>query len=190
MDGIELIKGAVSFETAAIVDDYPYGFRLRCKKAYWVETSESHGQRLVTRTTNPKKRGEVWNKPHAETYRMAVVLYRETSTGYIKDVSLGTFADAGDIEKFLADYGSVLDEGTKAHLNKRLAATMMYESRRKVMTHTTYADGQQAMGETMIEPTRVLTDADRAFIVAQLGPAKPQQPPPDQVVEGFGPLFG
>jgi|JI10StandDraft_1071094.scaffolds.fasta_scaffold06004_34 hypothetical protein len=61
------LSNHTSFETAYIVDDYPYGLRLRCKRAHWVEYKKNKGFRFVTRTTNPKK-GDMWNKPDAGTY--------------------------------------------------------------------------------------------------------------------------
>lgn len=55
-------------ETAYVVEDYPYGFRLRCKIRYWIEAHPRHGFRFVSQTTNPKVSGEVWNKPKASIY--------------------------------------------------------------------------------------------------------------------------
>ena len=57
-----------------MVDDYPYGFRLRCKIRYWIETTK-RGQRFVSQTTNPKKAGEHWNKPKKSTYSDLLALY-------------------------------------------------------------------------------------------------------------------
>lgn len=65
---MQILEGHVSPETAYVVDDYPYGFRLRCKIRYWLEHKPGHGVRLVSQTTNPKRPGEIWNKPKASTY--------------------------------------------------------------------------------------------------------------------------
>ena len=54
-------------ESAYVVEDYPYGFRLRTTIRYWVETKKGHGQRFVSQTMNPKKTYEHWNKPKAST---------------------------------------------------------------------------------------------------------------------------
>lgn len=63
-------------ETAYVVEDYPYGFRLRCKIRYWLEYSKTHGYRFVSQTTNPKRAGEHWNAPKKSTYvDLAAVLY-------------------------------------------------------------------------------------------------------------------
>lgn len=68
MNEIKILSGHVSPETAYVVDDYPYGFVLRCKIRYWLESSPKKGSRLVSQTTNPK-RGHAWNKPKASTYQ-------------------------------------------------------------------------------------------------------------------------
>jgi hypothetical protein len=81
-DAPRVLAGHVSPETAYLVADYPYGFRLRCQIRYWVETSK-HGQRLVSQTSNPK-RGGVWNKPKASTYSDLVVLFVDPMTGHVK----------------------------------------------------------------------------------------------------------
>ena len=74
---MKILSGHTSPETAYMVEDYPYGFRLRCKIRYWLESSPNKGVRFVSQTTNPKKRifnaasglyTETWNKPKASTY--------------------------------------------------------------------------------------------------------------------------
>jgi hypothetical protein len=63
------LYGHDSMSNAYVVDDYPYGFRLRCKIRYWVEYVPKKGYRMVSQTTNPKIADrEVWNKPKATTY--------------------------------------------------------------------------------------------------------------------------
>lgn len=70
----ETLAGHESPETAYLVDDYPYGYTLRCKIRYWVEFKPKFGFRLVSQTTNPRAQGEVWNKPKAGTYHFLAVL--------------------------------------------------------------------------------------------------------------------
>lgn len=64
---MQVLSNHYSAETAYVVDDYPYGFRLRCKIRYWLEVN-GKGTRLWSQTTNPKLSGEVWNKAKASTY--------------------------------------------------------------------------------------------------------------------------
>ncbi len=102
---LKVLTGHTSFETAYIVDDYPYGFRLRCKMAYWLETNKN-GTRLVTRTTNPKKAGEVWNKPKASTYAPVKVMYLNPENGHVETASIGFYADLDKLKAFGETYGA------------------------------------------------------------------------------------
>ena len=79
-DGRRAMFGANSPDTAYVVDDYPYGFRLRTSIRYWIETTK-HGDRFVSQTVNPKT-GR-WNKPKASTYVGVAVLTRDPSNGHI-----------------------------------------------------------------------------------------------------------
>lgn len=72
---MKVLHGHTSAETAYVVDDYPYGFRLRCKIRYWIETKKGHGMRLVSQTSNPKAAGLVWNKPKGTTYSPFLAMY-------------------------------------------------------------------------------------------------------------------
>ena len=84
---VTVLHGHTSPETAYLVGDYPYGRRLRCEKRYWLEVAakgQYRGQvRLVTQTTNPKRPGRQWNKPHPEQYRAWSVMYLNQD-GHVK----------------------------------------------------------------------------------------------------------
>lgn len=97
-----------SFETAYQVDDYPYGYRLRCKIRYWIETKPGHGQRLVTCTTNPKKNGEVWNQPKTGTYSPIVIMYLDQEQ-HVQTKRLGRLAGAEQIRQFAQEYALTLN---------------------------------------------------------------------------------
>lgn len=102
MTKIRTFKGAVSLETAYCVEDYPYGFKLRCKKYYYVETNKK-GSRLVTVTTNPKA-GDKLNKPVADRYMRAVVLFLDEETGYVLSDYLSDYSSIAQVEAFLNKY--------------------------------------------------------------------------------------
>ncbi|MEU7905865.1 hypothetical protein [Actinoplanes sp. NPDC049118] len=76
---MRVLTGHTSPETAYEVDDYPYGFRLRCRIRYWVETATKGAkkgrQRFMSQTTNPKVDGEPWNKPKGSTYDLMTFMY-------------------------------------------------------------------------------------------------------------------
>ncbi|GAA3751205.1 hypothetical protein [Micromonospora maritima] len=79
IERVQVLHGHTGEESAYLVEDYPYGFRLRCQIRYWIETAEKGAkkgqQRLMSQTTNPKKPGEPWNKPKGSTYVLMAVMY-------------------------------------------------------------------------------------------------------------------
>lgn len=81
-----VLRGHVDQDTAYVVDDYPYGFTLRCKIRYWLHTptkgSAAGKVRLMSQTTNPKVPGERWNKPKGSTYERWAVLI-EDARGHV-----------------------------------------------------------------------------------------------------------
>jgi hypothetical protein len=108
------LSGHTSFETAYVVDDYPYGFRLRCKIKYWIETKPGFGSRVMSSTTNPKKPDNRWNKPKASTYAPIKVLYLDSETGHVENAGLSAYdAEEGRIEAFEAEFGAALTERDK-----------------------------------------------------------------------------
>lgn len=66
------LHGHTDEESAYLVDDYPYGFRLRTSIRYWIETTK-HGDRMCSQTLNPKT--DRWNKPKRSTYAPVGCLY-------------------------------------------------------------------------------------------------------------------
>lgn len=96
---VRVLTGHVSPETAYVVDDYPYGRVLRCKIRYWIETAtkgaKKDQQRFVSQTTNPKKAGEPWNKPHPGTYASLQVLYLDEDD-HVQHWDAGLYFDPVD----------------------------------------------------------------------------------------------
>jgi hypothetical protein len=106
------LTGHVSPETALVIDDYPYGFHLRCKIRYWLEYRPSHGFRFMSQTTNPKKSGEVWNKPKGSTYAALGVMVRNETPGdefgHITWMGIGMY-NAENLDAFGEKYGAAFD---------------------------------------------------------------------------------
>ncbi len=125
------LAGHTSPETAYVVQDYPYGFRLRCKIRYWVETTK-HGQRVVSQTTNPKVNGEVWNKPKPSTYSAIRVLYIEDSTGHVENAALNLYNTLAQIADFQELYAPALQSSRdQKELTHLIAMATVQESRSK-----------------------------------------------------------
>ncbi len=113
---MEVLKGHETPETAYIVEDYPYGFRLRCKKRYWVEWKAGRGARLWEQTTNPKQ-GNLWtNKPKAGTFAYFGLGLFLDSNGHVAAETLSQYADSEQAEEFLRRYG----EATPAEFAERI----------------------------------------------------------------------
>jgi hypothetical protein len=93
----------VSPETAYVVEDYPYGFRLRCQMRYWVEFHAKKGFRLWMQSSNPKRPG-TWNKPKAGTYsKFGAALYLDTE-GHVKCAGLSEYSNVEECEAFVDMY--------------------------------------------------------------------------------------
>lgn len=106
----KVLSGHYSPETAYIVDDYPYGFRLRCKIRYWLDVNKK-GTRLCSQTTNPK-RGDVWNKPNLSTYRNAGAMFLDENDHVCWNGI--SFYTADNVRAFLDTYGEGMTEGEVA----------------------------------------------------------------------------
>ncbi len=44
----ELLFGHTDETTAYVVDDYPFGYKLKCSIRYWIETDAKRGAATVT----------------------------------------------------------------------------------------------------------------------------------------------
>lgn len=100
---LDLIFGHDSEETALLVDDYPYGRRVRTSIRYWIETVAKRGDRFVSQTLNPKTGN--WNKPKKSTYCPIGLMYREADTGYIRWAGLSDWAKAEELADFCSTVG-------------------------------------------------------------------------------------
>ncbi len=103
--------GHTSEETAFLVDDYPYGFRLRCKIRYWLEYKPGIGFRFCYQTTNPNMAGDFWNKPKKSTYReLAIMGLGENDHVTWHGISMYY---PEELAQFVAAYGESLDSNQK-----------------------------------------------------------------------------
>jgi hypothetical protein len=113
-------------ETAYVVNDYPYGFRLRCKIRYWLEYTKGHGFRLCSQTTNPKVSGEVWNKPKKSVYCMLGVMGLNDE-GHVTWTGCNIY-QFSELAEFESIYGTAFDETQKAVCTAARAAYERYEA--------------------------------------------------------------
>jgi len=107
------LKGHTSPETAYVVEDYPYGFRLRTSIRYWLETNKN-GTRFVSQTVNPKT--GAWNKPKASTYVQLGVMVRDEDNGHISWTGWTPYAGEDGLREFESTYADALTAFDKAHI--------------------------------------------------------------------------
>ncbi len=127
------IKGAVSFETAHYIDDYPAGFTARVHKKMWIETKKGKGQRGVYATTS-KHNDSKWCAPKANTYdELCGIAIIEVSDvvpsgkwtaddiGHAVWVRAGNGGDVAFLERYNAMFGPFVTEYERATMINELA---------------------------------------------------------------------
>jgi hypothetical protein len=105
------IYGAVSPETAVVVNNYPWGFKLKTSQRYWIETTKS-GDRFVTQTLNPKT--NAWCNPKKSTYSAVMVMTTEDKDNKTFVSSIGLDLGYSNVEQ-VATFESEID---KSKLNE------------------------------------------------------------------------
>ena len=96
------LYGHTNEETAYVVQDYPYGYKLRCVIRYWLEHDEKRGYRFVSQTKNPKT--DRWNAPKKSTYCcMAGAMFLDEN-GHVQWTGIGTYPDLAKVEDFCKNF--------------------------------------------------------------------------------------
>jgi len=80
------LYGHNSFDSGYVVTNYPWGFRLKTSRRYWIETTK-HGDRFCYATLNPKT--AKWCKPKKSTYDAVMVMTKETKIKYLNSMNFG-----------------------------------------------------------------------------------------------------
>lgn len=127
---MQILKGHTSPETAYVVADYPYGFRLRCQIRYWIEYKKGKGFRFVSQTTNPKRPGIVWNKPKASTYCMFGGCMFLNSEGHVHWAGLSEYSNGAEALAWREKYGEGVPAAGMQTLNEWCAAKAAYDAAR------------------------------------------------------------
>jgi hypothetical protein len=116
-------------DSAYVVEDYPYGYRLRCRIRYWLDVHPKHGARFMSQTTNPKK-GNVWNKPKASTYsRFAAAMFLDDA-GHCHHAGAHEYMGTDDLVAWRDTYGEGVPESMRKYLNGMIAAKLAYDANR------------------------------------------------------------
>lgn len=160
------LYGHTSPETAYVVDDYPYGYRLRCSIRYWLEHSPRHGWRFCSQTSNPKRPGLVWNAPKRGTYADVSACMYLNAEGHVKWDALGYSSSAGKVARFVATFPDA-----PMHNVRALAVHQVNYERRRVAGHSGLRmnGAPVPMSEDDIAEARVKLDAWTVVAVDVVG---------------------
>jgi len=96
----QVIYGATNPETAIVVNNYPWGFKLKTSQRYWIETTK-HGDRFVTQTLNPKT--FAWCNPKKSTYSAVLIMTTEDKDNktFVDSIGLDLgYSNAKQVENF------------------------------------------------------------------------------------------
>lgn len=127
---MKILTGHISPETAYVVEDYPYGFRLRCKIRYWLEYKKGAGFRFMQQTTNPKSISEVWNKPKASTYaKFGACMFLDGER--VSWVGLSEYCSGAEAAAWANTYGAGVPNSGREIFNKWVASKVAYDAARK-----------------------------------------------------------
>ena len=127
---MQILSGYTSPETAFVVDDYPYSFRLRCKIRYWIEYKPRVGFRFMSQTTDPK-RGHRWNNPKASTYSKFGGAMFLDEQGHVKFAGLGEYSNGSEAKSWSDTYRNGVPAAGLDILDRWVAAKMAYDAARK-----------------------------------------------------------
>jgi hypothetical protein len=97
------LYGHTDMNSAYLVDDYPYGARLRCRIRYWLESNPSKGFRFVSQTEDPRTLR--WNKPKASTFtRIAGCMLFLDAKNHVQWTGLSEYSKPSDCLEFVKDF--------------------------------------------------------------------------------------
>ena len=153
------LYGHTSQETAYLVQDYPWGFRLRTQIRYWIESKEAKngGQRFCSQTINPKT--GVWCAPKKSTYSTIEVMYLNENN-HVKMTAL-RFNDSEEaINKFKDIHLEHLDSFQRNQLKELIA----YEA---VMKNVTWTIKPSSVGPVSLLSRDPIEIEKRKAIIAE-----------------------
>lgn len=152
-------------QNALIVQNYPYGFRLKTQAKYFIETTNK-GDRLVFITLNPKT--NKWNNPKKSTYSDIMVLIKEKETGHIKQYSYSaTYTTQKELNQFLEfikDYPLNAEQQKKIKISNAIHETRKFikvEIRQQQFKHKITGEIKTQLSLSELNEYEKVTDAEQ-----------------------------
>lgn len=137
-------------ETAFIVQNYPWGFRLRTTIRYWIETkiAKNGGQRFAYQTVNPKTNR--WCATKYSTYSPLMVMYLDENE-HVKCETLNEYSNEKLILEFKETHWENLTSYQKDRLKWLLAHT-------RIISKIPVTIGELAKGESKSNSVSLFSD--------------------------------
>ena len=129
MDSLILPNVHNSIDTAYLVEDYPWGFKMRTQRRYWIETHPKRGDRFVFQTKDP--RSGRWCKPKKSTYYAVMALYLDEKS-HVRSTAIHQSASIENYDAFIARHRGFKFSPHQLHQLKRIVAM------NKTMEHFTF----------------------------------------------------
>jgi len=98
------LYGHTSPESAYLVSDYPYGFKLRTKIRYWIESHPTRGFRFCQQTMDPKRAGDNWNAPKKSTYAILAMNLFLDEKEHVSFSQLTEYSSGKQSEAFIRSF--------------------------------------------------------------------------------------
>lgn len=91
-------------ENPLIIEDYPYGFKLRTTIKYWIETTPKKGDRFCSQTVDPRN-GRL-NAPKKSTYCCVGIMFKDENN-HTHWAGITPYTDRAKCEAFITAIGGV-----------------------------------------------------------------------------------
>lgn len=143
-------------DNAVTVENYPWGYKLKTKRKYWIETTK-RGDRLCYQTLNPKT--DKWCAVKKSTYAGIKVLY-ENEDGHIKTYTLDPVWDS---KEWLAEFQEIVDVAKLTDAQRAKICEM------KTIHHVRKMVDVQIVNTTMMDKEEIAKkDAEQEEITKKL----------------------
>lgn len=93
-----------TLENPLVVDNYPYGFKLRTQIRYWIESTPKKGDRFCSQTLNPKN-GR-WNAPKKSTYQSLGIMFLDEKE-HVSWAGVNIYSGQEKVNLFVESIGGV-----------------------------------------------------------------------------------
>ena len=127
-------------ETAYVIDDYPWGFRLRTTIRYWIETNAKFGDRYCSQTINPKT-GK-WCAPKKSTYSPVMVMYLNEKN-YINVDAINRYTSNEILQTFIDLHKDSFNEAQKSQITMMMATNKIMEHVKFECINTTFETAEE-----------------------------------------------